>query len=203
MKFYLLAVKEIFTSWFVLIATILDLIGMALVFFGKIDLQPIVYIIIFGIGFLLASIIRLEEKLRLLDNSMPLIVSNDNLSADGTSISLRNIGGGMAKVTNISSDEKGKVRIIDDHYMETFIMDPGSTPLNIMINEPRIIDGLLRDNATKALPITSIVNEWKDPFFIYVWYQSLSGENKFCTKIKFQSGNKFIRNLGWEPLKAS
>ncbi len=55
--------------------------------------------------------------------SSPLVISNDNLSLGGPklsidSISLRNVGGAIAKVTNISSDADGRIRIIDAHYME-------------------------------------------------------------------------------------
>jgi len=133
--------------------------------------------------------------------SSPLVISNDNLSLGGRdgsidSISLRNVGSAIAKVTNISSDADGRIRIIDAHYMESFVLDPGPQPLNIMINEAKIIDGLV---ATTALP-APIVMAWKEPFSIYVWYESLDGKDKFCTEIRFQSGDRFVRNLGWQQL---
>jgi hypothetical protein len=135
--------------------------------------------------------------------SMPLVISNDNLSLGGSnlsvdSISLRNIGGAIAKVTNISSDADGRIRIIDAHYMESFVLDPGPTALNVMINEIKIIDGL--GGTAAASSLAPLIKKWKEPFSIYVWYESLGGKDKFCTEIQFQSGNMYIRNLGWKQL---
>jgi hypothetical protein len=201
MKYYAHALWKILASWYVYVALFLDLIGILLTYSSGVKVPSVVYVSILGVGFLLSCTTTVAEQLRALDNSCPQVISNDNLSLGGPnlsidSISLRNIGGGIAKVTNISSDAQGKIRIIDAHYMESFIMDPGyATPHNIMINEAKIIDGLGNIIARPS----SIVQDWREPFYIYVWYESLSDKKKFCTRIKFQSGEKFIRNLGWAP----
>jgi hypothetical protein len=202
MKYYASALWKIFASWYVYVALFLDIIGILLTYFSGFKLPFVVYIGILGVGFLLSCVTMVAEQLRVLDNSGPRVISNDNLSLGGPnlsidSISLRNIGGGIAKVTNISSDAGGKKRIIDDHYMESFIFEPGSTSHNIMINEAKIIDGL----GVTIAQSSPIVTAWKRPFFIYVWYESLTNKDKFCTRIGFQSGNKFIRNLGWKQIK--
>jgi hypothetical protein len=202
MKYYASALWKILASWYVYVALFLDFIGFLIISYSGIKVSPFVYVSIFGVGLLLSCVTTVAEQLRALDNSSPRVISNDNLSLGGPnlsidSISLRNIGGGIAKVTNISSDEGGKTRIIDAHYMESFILEPGPTPLNIMINEAKIINGL---GATIAQS-SSIVRDWKKPFFIYVWYESVTNKDKFCTRIGFRSGDKFVRNLGWKQIK--
>jgi hypothetical protein len=142
---------------------------------------------------------KVHELLQEMDNSSPYIISNDNLSLGGPglsidSISLINIGEGMAILTNITSDMDGNIRIIDKHYMEKKFIEQGTTPHNIMVNEAKIIEGLGADIVRPS----SMANDWVDPFFIYVWYESLHGQKKFCTKIGFQSGERFIRRLDWE-----
>ena len=202
MKYYVSAFWKILFSWYVYVALFIDLIGILVTYYSEFKVPYAVYISIFGIGFLLSCVTTVADQIRALDNSSPQVISNDNLSLGGPnlsvdSISLRNIGGGTAKVTNISSDAGGKIRIIDNHYMESFILEPGPTPLNIMINEAKIIDGL---GAVITQP-SSIVKAWRRPFFIYIWYESLTNKDKFCTRIGFQSGNSFIRNLGWKRNK--
>ena len=202
MKYYASALWKIFASWYVYAALFLDFVGFLIISYSEIKVPSFVYVIIFGVGFLLSCVTTVAEQLRALDNSSPKVISNDNLSLGGPnlsidSISLRNIGGGVAKVTSISSDVGGKIRIIDAHYMESFILEPSPTPLNIMINETKIIDGL----GAAIAPSSSIVKDWKKPFFIYIWYESVTNKDKFCTRIGFRSGDKFIRNLGWKQIK--
>jgi hypothetical protein len=202
MKYYASALWKILASWYIYVALFLDLIGILLTYFSELELPAVIYVSVLGVGFLLSCVTTVAEQLRALDNSSPRVISNDNLSLGGPnlsidSISLRNIGGGIAKVTNISSDAGGRKRIIDDHYMESFIFEPGSTSHNIMINEAKIIAGL---GAIITQP-SSIAKVWKRPFFIYIWYESLTNKDKFCTRIGFQSADKFIRNLGWKQIK--
>lgn len=201
MKYYLAALWKILASWYVYVALILDILGFIIIAYSDLQVSPAIYAIIFGTGLLISCVKTVAELLRELDNSNPRIISNDNLSLGGPnlsidSMSIRNIGGGIAKVTNISSDEKGRNRIIDDHYMESFILEPGSAPLNIMINEAKIIKGLGANIASSS----AIAQEWKKPFFIYIWYESVTSKEKFCTRIGFRSGEKFIRNLGWKQI---
>jgi len=202
MKYYASALWKILASWYVYTALFLDFVGFLIILYSGLKVPSVVYVSVFGVGFLLSCVTTVAEQLRVLDNSSPRVISNDNLSLGGPnlsidSISLRNIGGEIAKVTNISSDEGGKFRIIDAHYMESFILEPGSMPLNIMVNEAKIISGL---GATIA-PSSSLAKDWKKPFFIYVWYESVTNKDKFCTRIGFRSGDKFIRNLGWKQIK--
>ena len=202
MKYYASALWKILASWYVYVALFLDFIGFLVISYSGFKVPAIVYVSIFGVGLLLSCVTTVAEQLRVLDNSSPRVISNDNLSLGGPnlsidSISLRNIGGGIARITNISSDEGGKIRIIDAHYMESFILEPGSTPLNIMINEAKIIKGL----GATIDQSSSIVRDWKKPFFIYIWYESMTNKDKFCTKIGFRSGDRFIRNLGWKQIK--
>ncbi len=201
MSYYASALWKMFKSWFTIVALLLDIVGVIVAYYSEFKVPSIVYLSVLGVGLLLASVTTLAQQLRALDTSAPLVVSNDNLSLGGPnltidSISLRNIGGRIAQVTNISSDVAGRIRVVDDHYMESFLLDPGSTPLNIMIREAKIIDGL----APTGGRLSSILNDWKDPFSLYVWYQPLNGKVRYCTKITFQSGDKFIRNLRWEKL---
>jgi hypothetical protein len=202
MKYYTSALWKILASWYVYVALLLDLVGFLVIAYSGLKVPSVVYFIIFGVGFLLSCVTTVAEQMRVLDNSSPRVISNDNLSLGGPnltidSISLRNIGGGIAKITNISSDEGGRFRIIDDHYLESFILDPGYSPLNIMINEAKIIKGLGANIAQSS----SLVTEWKKPFFIYIWYESVTNKDKFCTRIGFRSGDKFIRNLGWKQIE--
>ena len=201
MKNYLAALWKILASWYVYVALILDILGFIIIAYSDLQVSPAIYVIIFGTGLLLSCVKTVAELMLELDNSNPRVISNDNLSLGGPnlsidSMSIRNIGGGIAKVTNISSDEKGRNRIIDDHYMESFILEPGSAPLNIMINEAKIIKGLGANIASSS----AIVQEWKKPFFIYIWYETVTSKEKFCTRIGFRSGEKFIRNLGWKQI---
>jgi hypothetical protein len=201
MKYYSAALWKILASWYVYVALFLDFLSFIVVSYSGMQVSPIVYVTIFGVGLLVSCVKTVAEQIRELDNSSPRVISDDNLSLGGPnlsidSISLRNIGGGIAKVTNISADEAGRVRIIDDHYMESFILEPSSAPLNIMINEAKIIKGLGANTAQSS----SIVRDWKKPFFIYVWYESMTNNQKFCTAIGFRSGEKFIRNLGWKRI---
>jgi hypothetical protein len=201
MKYYSAALWKILASWYVYVALFLDLLSFIVISYSGMQGSPVVYVTIFGVGLVVSCVKTVAEQMRELDNSGPLVISNDNLSLGGPnlsidSISIRNIGGGIAKVTNISSDEAGRFRIIDDHYLESFILEPSSTPHNIMINEAKIIKGLGANIAQSS----SIVRDWKRPFFIYVWYESLTNREKFCTRIGFQSGDKFIRNLGWKQM---
>lgn len=202
MKYYVSAFWKILASWYVYAALFLDFVGFLIISSSGQKVPSVVYVIIFGVGFLLSCVTTVADQLRKLDNSCPQVISNDNLSLGGPNlsidnISLINIGGGIAKVTNITADQVGKIRIIDNHYMESFLIEPRSTPLYIMVNESKIIKGL-------GLTIgesSSIVNEWKRPFFIYVWYESVMSKDKFCTRIGFLSGDKYIRNLGWKQIK--
>ena len=201
MKYYSAALWKILASWYVYVALFLDFLSFIVISYSGLQVSPDFYITIFAVGFLMSCVKTVAEQMRELDNSNPQVISNDNLSLGGPnlsidSLSLKNIGGGVAKITNVSSDAMGRIRIIDDHYMESFLLDPGSPPLNIMINEAKIIKGL---GANIAQP-SSIVSDWKRPFFIYVWYESVTTKKKFFTKIGFQSGNKFIRNLGWKQI---
>jgi hypothetical protein len=201
MSYYSAALWKILASWYVYVALFLDFLSFIIISYSGIQVSPVVYMTIFGVGLLVSCVKTVAEQMRELDNSSPQVISNDNLSLGGPnlsidSMSLRNIGGGLAKVTNISSDEAGRIRIIDDHYMESFILEPGPMPLNIMINEAKIIKGL-GANIDKS---SSIVRDWKKPFFIYVWYESVTNREKFCTRIGFRSGDKFIRNLGWKQI---
>lgn len=200
MKYYILAFWKILKSWFVVVAILLDLTGALLTYIGELSLPSFIYIGILGFGFLFSCVSIIAKQLRTLENENPLVISNDNLSIGGSnmsidSISIVNIGGGKAKITSITSDRFGKNRIIDNHYMETFILNVGAN-LNIMINESKIID----ETGVNIKHTSSIVNDWKEPFFIYIWYESVIRKSKFCTKIKFQSGDKYIRNMGWEPI---
>lgn len=141
MKYYPLALWKILTSWYVYVAALLDLIGAIITYYSGLNVPPVVYVSILGVGFLLSCVTTVAKQLRALDDLSPLVISNDNLSLGGPnlsidSISLRNIGGGKAKVTNISSDASGRNRIIDAHYMESFILDSGLT-LNVMIMKQR------------------------------------------------------------------
>jgi len=147
MKYYTSALWKILASWYVYAALFLDFVGFLIIAYAGLKVPSLVYFIVFGVGFLVSCVTTVAEQMRVLDNSSPRVISNDNLSLGGSnltidSISLQNIGGGIAKVTNITSDERGRVRIIDDHYLESFILDPGHMPLNIMINEAKIIKGL-------------------------------------------------------------
>lgn len=201
MKYYLAALWKILASWYVYVALFLDLLGFIIISYSDMHVSPIIYLTIFGVGLLVSCVKTVAEQMRELDNSSPRVISNDNLSLGGPnlsidSMSLRNIGGGIAKVTNISSDENRRIRIIDDHYMETFILEPGPAPHNIMINEAKIIKSLGANIAQSS----SIARDWKKPFFIYIWYESMTTKEKFCTRIGFRSGDKFIRNLGWKQI---
>ncbi len=204
MKYYISAFWKILTSWYVYAALFLDIISFLILSFSGLQIPHFIYGIIFGVGFLMSCVITVGNLLRELDNSNPCVISDDNLSLGGPnlsidSISLINIGGGKARVTNISSDKIGKIRIIDDHYMESFLMEPQSIPHHIMINESKIIKGL----GTTFAESSSIVKNWHKPFFIYVWYETMTSKDKFCTRIAFRSGEKFIRNMGWKQIKVN
>ena len=166
-------------------------------------LSPNIYIATILVGFIFSSIHVVAKKNKYFTENIPQIISNDNLSLGGqnstvNSINIQNIGGTIAKITSVTSDLKGEINIVDNHYMDNFIIGPNEK-LNLMINEEKIISGILKNN--KAVKVNTLVENWKQPFFIYVWFQDLTENYKAYSQIEFQSGKKYIKNLGWKIIK--